>query len=74
MIRHFIHHPVQRTLIFNINNMEEIGLYGAATFMGPLPNSITESGVGHPWKKYVRAFVNLGMDGQSVAQWILDVG
>ncbi|KAG0236916.1 hypothetical protein BGX31_003772 [Mortierella sp. GBA43] len=59
LIRHFIHHPVQHTLIFNINNMEEIGMFGAAAFMGPVPDSTTEFGVGHPWKRYVRAFVNL---------------
>ncbi|ORZ24913.1 hypothetical protein BCR41DRAFT_236373 [Lobosporangium transversale] len=59
LIRHFIHHPVQHTLIFNLNNAEEDGLYGAATFMGAPPNSTTQTGNGHRWKKYVRAFVNL---------------
>ncbi|KAG0003136.1 hypothetical protein BGZ65_001992 [Modicella reniformis] len=59
MIRHFIHNPVQHTLIFNINNAEELGSYGAAAFMGAPPNSTTEFGAGHPWKKYIRAFVNL---------------
>ncbi|KAF9274419.1 hypothetical protein BGZ68_000696 [Mortierella alpina] len=59
MIRHFIHHPVQHTLIFNLNNAEELGLFGAAAFMGALPNSTMETGSGHPWKKYIRAFINL---------------
>ncbi|KAG0361420.1 hypothetical protein BGZ54_009099 [Gamsiella multidivaricata] len=59
MIRHFIHHPVQHTLIFNINNAEEQGSYGAAAFMGASLNSTLETGMGHPWKKYVKAFVNL---------------
>ncbi|KAF9194938.1 hypothetical protein BGZ50_005404 [Haplosporangium sp. Z 11] len=59
MIRHFIHHPVQHTIIFNLNNAEEVGLLGAIAFMGNLPNSTTDAGKGHPWKKYVRAFVNL---------------
>ena len=60
MIRHFIHHPVQHTLIFNLNNAEELGLFGAAAFMGAPPNSTMETGSGHPWKKYIRAFINLG--------------
>ncbi|KAF9988257.1 hypothetical protein BGZ75_009738 [Mortierella antarctica] len=59
MIRHFIHHPVQHTLIFNLNNAEELGMFGASAFMGALPNSTMETGSGHPWKKYIRAFVNL---------------
>ncbi|KAF9947806.1 hypothetical protein BGZ72_010250 [Mortierella alpina] len=59
MIRHFIHHPVQHTLIFNLNNAEELGLFGAAAFMGAPPNSTMETGSGHPWKKYIRAFINL---------------
>ncbi|KAF9353064.1 hypothetical protein BGX26_009142 [Mortierella sp. AD094] len=59
MIQHFIHHPVQHTLIFNLNNAEELGSYGAAAFMGAPKNSTTETGDGHPWKKYVRAFINL---------------
>ncbi|KAK3819202.1 MAG: hypothetical protein JOS17DRAFT_756490 [Linnemannia elongata] len=59
LIRHFIHHPVEHTLIFNINNAEEEGTLGAAVFMGAPPNSTTETGQGHPWKKYVKAFINL---------------
>ncbi|CAO3566324.1 unnamed protein product [Mortierella alpina] len=59
LIRHFIHHPVQHTLIFNLNNAEEPGMFGASAFMGALPNSTMESGSGHPWKKYIRAFINL---------------
>lgn len=62
LIRHFIHHPVEHTLIFNINNAEEEGTLGAAVFMGAPPNSTTETGQGHPWKKYVKAFINLGED------------
>ncbi len=48
MIRNLIHHPVKHNVIFNINNGEEVGLYGAAAFMK------------HPWSKDVKAFVNLG--------------
>ena len=48
MIRNLIHHPVKHNVIFNINNGEEIGLFGAASFMK------------HPWSKDVKAFVNLG--------------
>ncbi|KAF9087588.1 hypothetical protein BGX29_000751 [Mortierella sp. GBA35] len=59
LIRHFIHHPVEHTLIFNINNAEEENLLGAAVFMGAAPYSTTETGQGHPWKKYVKAFINL---------------
>ncbi|KAI8598066.1 hypothetical protein EDD21DRAFT_383648 [Dissophora ornata] len=47
MIRNLIHHPVKHNVIFNINNGEEIGLFGAAAFMK------------HPWSKDVKAFVNL---------------
>ncbi|KAF9957000.1 hypothetical protein BGZ70_009679 [Mortierella alpina] len=47
MIRNLIHHPVKHNVIFNINNGEEVGLYGAAAFMK------------HPWAKDVKAFVNL---------------
>ncbi|KAF9104710.1 hypothetical protein BGX27_009980 [Mortierella sp. AM989] len=59
MIRYFIHHPVQHTLIFNLNNAEELGSYGASAFMGAPKGSTTETGTGHPWKKYVKAFINL---------------
>ncbi|KAF9925846.1 hypothetical protein BGZ65_007538, partial [Modicella reniformis] len=47
MIRNLIHHPVKHNVIFNINNGEEVGLFGAAAFMK------------HPWAKDVKAFVNL---------------
>ncbi|KAF9918343.1 hypothetical protein BX616_009240 [Lobosporangium transversale] len=47
MIRNLIHHPVKHNVIFNINNGEEIGLFGAAAFMK------------HPWAADVKAFVNL---------------
>jgi len=49
MIRNLVNHPVKHNVIFNINNGEEVGLYGAAAFMK------------HPWAKDVKAFVNLGM-------------
>ncbi|KAF9195642.1 hypothetical protein BGZ50_004040 [Haplosporangium sp. Z 11] len=47
MIRNLIHHPVRHNVIFNINNGEEVGLYGAAAFMK------------HPWAKDVKAFISL---------------
>ncbi|KAG0224132.1 hypothetical protein BGW42_005310 [Actinomortierella wolfii] len=47
MIRNLINHPVRHNVIFNINNGEEVGLYGASSFMK------------HPWAKDVRAFINL---------------
>ncbi|KAG0298267.1 hypothetical protein BGZ96_001233 [Linnemannia gamsii] len=47
MIRNLINHPVKHNVIFNINNGEEVGLYGAAAFMK------------HPWSKDVKAFINL---------------
>ncbi|KAF9131766.1 hypothetical protein BGW39_001368 [Mortierella sp. 14UC] len=47
MIRNLINHPVKHNVIFNINNGEEVGLYGAAAFMK------------HPWAKDVKAFINL---------------
>ncbi|KAG0266914.1 hypothetical protein BG011_000053 [Mortierella polycephala] len=47
MIRNLIHHPVKHNVVFNINNGEEIGLYGAASFMK------------HPWAKDIKAFINL---------------
>ncbi|KAG0335660.1 hypothetical protein BG004_008361 [Podila humilis] len=59
MIRHFIHHPVQHTIIFLLNNAEEDGLLGARAFMGAPPNNKENLGDGHPWKKYVKAFINL---------------
>lgn len=48
MIRNLINHPVRHNVIFNINNGEEIGLFGTAAFMK------------HPWAKDVKAFINLG--------------
>ncbi|KAG0228174.1 hypothetical protein BGW42_002331 [Actinomortierella wolfii] len=59
LIQHFIHHPVQHTLIFFFNNAEELGLFGAETFMGARDNKTEEYGAGHPWKKYIKAFINL---------------
>ncbi|KAG0042509.1 hypothetical protein BGZ83_000385 [Gryganskiella cystojenkinii] len=59
LIRHFIHHPVKHTLVFFLNNAEEDGSLGASAFMGAPPNSTTETGNGHPWKKYIKAFLNL---------------
>ncbi|KAF9173676.1 hypothetical protein BGX21_003511 [Mortierella sp. AD011] len=47
MIRNLIHHPVKHNVIFNINNGEEVGLFGAASFMK------------HQWAADVKAFVNL---------------
>ncbi|KAF9430486.1 hypothetical protein BGZ94_006565 [Podila epigama] len=47
MIRNLITHPVRHNVVFNINNGEEVGLYGAVAFMK------------HPWSKDVKAFVNL---------------
>ncbi|KAG0341745.1 hypothetical protein BG000_008169 [Podila horticola] len=47
MIRNLINHPVKHNVIFNINNGEEVDLYGASAFMK------------HPWSKDVKAFVNL---------------
>lgn len=62
LIRHFIHHPVEHTVIFILNNAEEDGMLGSTAFMGAAPNSATETGPGHPWKKYVKAFINLGRE------------
>ncbi|KAF9162291.1 hypothetical protein DFQ26_003682 [Actinomortierella ambigua] len=47
MIRSLINHPVRHNVVFNINNGEEVGLYGASSFMK------------HPWAKDVKAFINL---------------
>ncbi|OMH81695.1 Vacuolar membrane protease [Zancudomyces culisetae] len=47
IIRHLIYNPVQSTVVFNFNNGEEIGLYGALGF------------VNHPWAKTVKAFINM---------------
>ncbi|KAG0256640.1 hypothetical protein DFQ27_005628 [Actinomortierella ambigua] len=69
MIQHFIHHPVQHTIIFLLNNGEEMGTLGSESFMGARDNVTTEHGAGHPWKKYIKAFINLegaGSGGPSV--------
>ncbi|KAF8982096.1 hypothetical protein BGZ46_001832 [Entomortierella lignicola] len=47
LIRNLIHHPVKHNVIFNINNGEEVGLFGAAAFMK------------HPWASDVKTFINL---------------
>ncbi|KAF9436557.1 hypothetical protein BGZ76_003605 [Entomortierella beljakovae] len=47
MIRNLIHHPVRHNVIFNINNGEEVGLFGAAAFMR------------HEWSADVKTFVTL---------------
>lgn len=60
LIRHFIHHPAQHTIIFFINNAEEEGCMGAGSFMGAPPNGDEDLGDGHLWKKFVRAVINLG--------------
>lgn len=60
LIRHFIHHPVQHTIIFFMNNAEEEGTMGAGSFMGAPPNSNEDLGDGHPWKKFVKAVINMG--------------
>lgn len=48
LIRYFIHHPPQHTIIFLFNNLEEGGLIGAQSF------------IRHPWYSSVKLFVNLG--------------
>ncbi|KAG0336584.1 hypothetical protein BG000_006423 [Podila horticola] len=59
LIRHFIQHPAQHTIIFFINNAEEEGCMGAGSFMGAPLNGDEDLGDGHPWKKFVRAVINL---------------
>ncbi len=49
------------TIIFNFNDGEELGLLGAAAF------------VGHPWFKEVAAFVNLDASGPGGRQLLLQV-
>ncbi|KIL64017.1 hypothetical protein M378DRAFT_24781 [Amanita muscaria Koide BX008] len=46
-IEHLVKNQPRRTAIFNINNGEEDGLYGAQAF------------VRHPWAKMVDSFINL---------------
>ncbi|RUS28583.1 hypothetical protein BC938DRAFT_481711 [Jimgerdemannia flammicorona] len=47
LVRNLINFPVQHDVIFNFNNGEEIGLYGAIAFMN------------HPWAQDVKAFINI---------------
>ncbi|CEI88614.1 hypothetical protein RMCBS344292_02996 [Rhizopus microsporus] len=57
LIRYFIHHPPQHTIIFLFNNLEEGGLIGAQSF------------IRHPWYSSVKLFVNLegaGAGGRAV--------
>ncbi|RUS20915.1 hypothetical protein BC937DRAFT_94036 [Endogone sp. FLAS-F59071] len=49
ILRTLIHNPVKHTVIFNLNNFEEGGLFGSHGFMH------------HPWARNVRAFINLGV-------------
>ncbi|KAK9764396.1 hypothetical protein K7432_008131 [Basidiobolus ranarum] len=55
--RSLIEQPIADTVIFNLNNCEEMGLLGSESFMK------------HPWSKDVRAFINLegaGAGGRSM--------
>lgn len=48
MIRALLQHPrTHHTLIFNINNGEEVGLLGSRAFLS------------HPWAADVRSFINI---------------
>ncbi|KAI9249752.1 hypothetical protein BDA99DRAFT_445450 [Phascolomyces articulosus] len=47
LLRYFVKHPPQKTIIFLFNNFEEGGLIGAKQF------------VKHPWFKTVKLFLNL---------------
>ncbi|KAI8138287.1 hypothetical protein BJV82DRAFT_582997 [Fennellomyces sp. T-0311] len=47
LLRYFVHHPPQHSMIFLFNNFEEGGLIGAKQF------------VLHPWFKTVKLFINL---------------
>lgn len=49
LLRYFVKHPPQNTIIFLFNNFEEGGLVGAKHF------------VNHPWFPTVKLFFNLGM-------------
>ncbi|KAI8374612.1 uncharacterized protein BYT42DRAFT_646560 [Radiomyces spectabilis] len=57
LLRYFVHHPPQNTMIFLFNNFEEGGLIGAKQF------------ITHPWWPTVRLFINLegaGAGGRAV--------
>ncbi|PVV04186.1 hypothetical protein BB560_001321 [Smittium megazygosporum] len=45
--RHIIFNRLQSTIVFNFNDGEEIGLYGALAFMH------------HEWSKTIKAFINI---------------
>ncbi|KAI9473614.1 MAG: hypothetical protein EXX96DRAFT_621254 [Benjaminiella poitrasii] len=47
LLRYFVHHPPQHTIIFLFNNFEEGGLIGADAF------------VNHPWFSTIKLFINL---------------
>jgi hypothetical protein len=47
LLRYFVHHPPQHTVIFLFNNFEEGGLFGADAFAL------------HPWFSTIKLFVNL---------------
>ncbi|KAI8924427.1 hypothetical protein BC831DRAFT_465617 [Entophlyctis helioformis] len=47
LLNHHCHSPLMYDVIFNFNNAEEMGLFGATAF------------VRHPWFKDVKAFINL---------------
>ncbi|PWA00295.1 hypothetical protein BB558_003655 [Smittium angustum] len=47
IVRHIIFNRLKSTVVFNFNNGEEIGLYGALGFMH------------HPWSETVKAFINI---------------
>ena len=49
LLRYYIQHPPQKTIIFLFNNFEEGGLVGAKQF------------IQHPWFHTVKLFLNLGM-------------
>jgi Zn-dependent M28 family amino/carboxypeptidase len=48
LLRYFVQHPPQNTIIFLFNNFEEGGLIGADAF------------VQHPWFSTVKLYINLG--------------
>ncbi|EJT98766.1 hypothetical protein DACRYDRAFT_118549 [Dacryopinax primogenitus] len=52
LLSHYAEHRPSRTLVFNFNNGEEYGLYGAKAF---LP---------HPWASLPQTFINLEGTGQ----------
>ncbi|OLY77610.1 Vacuolar membrane protease [Smittium mucronatum] len=47
MARHLIFNRLKSTVVFNFNNGEEIGLFGALAFMH------------HPWSQTIKAFINM---------------